>query len=81
MKNSHLVFFFSFFCDAVHQGHSILSNSHYTLELCQVGEKVDKVQSWSDAAGSAQFYSIALTATIKTEALPTSRCSVDALVF
>lgn len=59
-------FFFSpFFFHAVHQGHSILSNSHYTQSCV----KSEKKSIRFGAAGSAQFRGIVLTATIKTEGL------------
>lgn len=56
-------FIFFFLCSASGSFNIVQFPLH--TELCQVGEKVDKVRSPSEAAGSAQFRSIVLTATIK----------------
>lgn len=70
MKNSvhFILFFFIFFPCSASGSFNIVQFPLHT-ELCQVGEKVDKVRGPGEAAGSAQFRRIVLTATIKTEGL------------
>lgn len=65
MKNSVHFFFSPFFFPCSASGSFNIVQFPLHTELCQVGEKVDKVR----AAGSAQFRGIVLTATIKTEGL------------